>query len=218
MNDPSLKSRDDKLLNDYRNVSSRPLDDLRSPAAYAEYKKASDALSRSPRGSLIVYFHTLPLARQYALAKGNSEFEALFLQSLKQKDSTQAISNQNVLSIEEKSAFPHPTVAILKLSKKGGGSMGSTKLAQELQRYCSRQLVDYVDSKAAHLGRINAEGVMLALFKPRKAYRRVKDAVEELKSTRSKVLLTELVNHKDVEQFLDKHHVKKTLSRLAKVK
>jgi hypothetical protein len=213
-NDAGLKRLDKKLLARCRAVGSMSIDDLRDPAKFSMYKAAHHAFSQSTRGKLIVFFHGLPLYRQYKLAKKNPEIERLFAENLRLKDKDCSPSPKVVSTNGNKTeSLPYPLIAILKRSTKGGGKLGKQKLANELNQYCLKQLTDFHKNPLS-FGLVNTAGILLQLFTPTKADSLIKTVLTDLEHFTGKNRSYSIVSIDDIKNFLKKCHVTQALDIL----
>lgn len=122
-----------------------------------------------------------------------------------------------------KEELPHPLGAIVRDSTKGGGKLGATLLARKLNEYCTKQLAAYVEggkrndsskpakTRVAHIGKMNAMGVLTAIYSPANARRRMKDAIVKILEGERKDAFSITVRH--IERVLDSSTVKKYLAR-----
>lgn len=214
------------------------------------YASAEKALSQSPWRRLWHFIEKLPLVSMFELAGKNVEVRKLFLERLKGADDESrersrkfkqamkglidSLSNDTPLhqasNAKSKISEPladgahHPLKAILDRSTFGGGALGATSLAEELDDYCTQQLQGYIKwnqrtkkspssrIQSGHVGKLNAIGILTTLFTPRKAQERLKAATEAIEQGETKRVF--FITPKEIEAFFKKKHVKRFLSHL----
>jgi hypothetical protein len=244
LKDRGLKSIDKQLVSLFQEkagaVDSSPSD----PDRWRAYHAAAKAVSESPWRTLQRFVDLLPLENMFPLAVENIAVRHLFLEKLRtiddqnraaahsaqksMKDFINALSDGVVpcrqtppgkgrMPKPRTNDLPHPLGAILRRSTAGGGRLGSTHLARELDTYCTKQLLEYVrHSKRAkkalsgkptpaHLGKAHAIGILTTIFTPRKAAERLKEAIEDIELGQTELVFQ--ITAKEIEVFLSKTHV-----------
>lgn len=244
LKDRRLKNIDKRLVSLFQEragaVDSAPDDQDR----WLAYHAAAKAVSESPWRTLQRFVDLLPLENIFPLAVENIAVCHLFLEKLRtiddqnraaahsaqksMKDFINSLSDDVVpcrLTPPSKGRMPkprtddlpHPLGAILMRSTAGGGRLGSTLLARELDTYCTQQLLEYVQHSqrakkalsgkptSAHLGKAHAIGILTTIFTPRKAAERMKEAIEKVETGQTELLFQ--ITAKEIEVFLSKKHV-----------
>lgn len=250
INDRRLKALDNELVAQYTKLHEAWLEARGNRERHQAYISAAKTLSDSPWRTLLNFIDRLPLVSVFELAPRNSEIRERFLERLRAADTRdrkelQAVKQSirsfiSALSDDipgrlaspgntrtpepETVGIPHPLLTILKRSTRSGGPHGAQRLANELDDYCTQQLLAYTKwnqrtkkkpssrSQSGHVGKLNAIGVLTTLFTPRTAHARLQAATEAIEDGQTHRVF--LITHKEIENFLNKQRIESCLARL----
>lgn len=244
LNDSRLRAIDKQLVSRYQEMEAAVDRAPNNPDCWLARNAAAKAVSESPWRALQWFLDRLPLENMFPLAIESSAVRNLFLDKLRDVDAQnravahsaqhsmkhfinslyndvvprrRALPDKGQVAESTTKDIPHPLGAILRRSKAGGGRLGSTTLAKELDTYCTQQLLDYIKHSqrakkplsgqptSVHLGKVHVIGILTTIFNPRKASNRLKDAMEKIEEGTTKLIFQ--ITNKEIEVFLKKPHV-----------
>ena len=190
--------------------------DPRNRQLYVAYRAAESALNASPRGPLIVFIKQLSLIRLNALAQRSDEIKGWLHERMAEIDRARTESFPR----HQKTEIPHPLEAILRRTRKGGGTLGYHRMAKELDGYCRRQIAGYARNVNVpgkwHMGLLNTIGVLTAVFTRKKADRKLRVMLGEVSdNSRSHLAPPSMFSPKEIELFLKRTPVTRALSHLS---